>query len=442
MQTLIKGGNAPLASGGNCQIELDWTQAPSALDIACFVVNDANKVLSDDWFIFYNQPSSPEEVVNFQSLADTRVQFSMRLDALPAAVKKCVFTATLEGAGTFKGVQGLSIQAHPTAGQGVCFQAESTGDEKALIIGEIYRHRSGWKFRAVAQGFNGGLKPLAEHHGVVIADDDEPAPPPPPAAPRMPATPPPPPMGARSVPPPPPPGSGASASTVNLNKIDLLKKKVAVSLEKKKLAGFKGKVCFVLDASGSMTQLYQNGTVQRCFERVLAVGSVLDVDGELDVWIFGNKAMRAPSVTKDEYEDYIKKTYPAPKLFGGVGCGNNEPVVMQDVMKKYLEEEQDSRLPVLILFFSDGGVGNRAKIEKLIRDSAQYPLFWKFIGLGRANYGVLEELDDLQGRIVDNADFFALDDINRVSDEQLYDRIFEELTTWLQAVRQKGILQS
>ncbi|MBL0910660.1 TerD family protein, partial [Pectobacterium carotovorum] len=54
--------------------------------------------------------------------------------------------------------------------------------EKALILGEVYRHNSGWKFRALGQGFNGGLEPLAINYGV---DVSSPAPMPAPAKPTV-----------------------------------------------------------------------------------------------------------------------------------------------------------------------------------------------------------------------------------------------------------------
>ena len=263
-----------MATGGNCRIELAWVQTPSCLDIACFVVNEANKVLTDDWFVFYNQPSSPGEVVNFSvSSGYSDPVFHLFGCLGPLLSKSVCLRLRWKGAGTFKGVQGLSIQAHSATGQGICFPVESSGDEKALIIGEIYRHSSGWKFRAVAQGFNGGLKPLAEHHGVVIADDDEPEPLSTPTAPPMPVVPPPPPRSS-AVPPPPP--SAGPAPTVNLNKIDLVEKKgggvpgeeTAGRIQRQKYALF-----WMLQAQWPIC--IKNGTVQRCFERVLAVGSVL-----------------------------------------------------------------------------------------------------------------------------------------------------------------------
>jgi hypothetical protein len=228
---------------------------------------------------------------------------------------------------------------------------------------------------------------------------------------------------------------------LNLSKLDLLKQKVGISLHKKNLQQERARVAVVFDASGSMSGLYAKGVVQRAFERILAVAASMDDDGRLDVWFFATKSKRMPSVDEHGYEDYVKRTYPGPRMFGGLGIGNNEPVVMADIIKKYTKEEPGS-LPAYIVFFSDGGIYETPKISKLLIQSSQHNIFWQFVGLGNADYGVLRKLDDLQGRYVDNADFFALDDLDEVSDEDLYDRLFGEYPRWLRDAREKGILHS
>ncbi|MDR5650598.1 TerD family protein, partial [Staphylococcus nepalensis] len=82
--------------------------------------------------------------------------------------------------------------------------------EAALILGELYRRNDSWKFRFIAQGFNGGLKPLAEHFGVDVEDTPTPTPAP------------------ASTPTPPP-----APASVNLSKVSLTKEKPSISLVKK-----------------------------------------------------------------------------------------------------------------------------------------------------------------------------------------------------------------
>ena len=113
---------------------------------------------------------------------------------------------------------------------------------------------------------------------------------------------------------------------------------------------------------------------------------------------------------------------------------------MLDVIHKYTVEDV-SEHPALILFFSDGGVSANKKIATIIREASDKPIFWQFVGLGNANYGVLEKLDNLEGRVIDNANFFALDDIDKISNKELYDRLLDEFPDWLREARQHGIIK-
>ena len=46
--------------------------------------------------------------------------------------------------------------------------SEDSSTETAMIFGELYRYGNEWKFRAVGQGYNGGLGPLARSFGVNV----------------------------------------------------------------------------------------------------------------------------------------------------------------------------------------------------------------------------------------------------------------------------------
>ena len=121
-----------------------------------------------------------------------------------------------------------------------------------------------------------------------------------------------------------------------------------------------------------------------------------------------------------------------------VGIQNEEQKVIAEVrafVRAYPAAE-----PTLVLFFSDGGVYRNAAIEQELRAAVEEPVFWQFVGLGRADYGVLERFDTLPGRRVDNVGFFAVDDIDAISDPELYDRLLSEFPSWLTAARQAGIL--
>ncbi len=424
---LISGSNAKLDEiSPTVRIMISCDSSPAVLDLSCFMVGADGKVASDDFFIFYNQPADPKRIVQYVSEDKYSGEFVINLQALQSSsIDKCVFAITLDGPGTFAEVSGCRIRAI-TANSEIVYEITEGNAETSLVLAELYRHGTGFKLRAVGRGFHGGLKPLAEAHGVEVEGEEEAE-----VAATKEAV-----QAAPSVLVP-----EIAPVKLNLSKIDLLKQKVGISLRKKNIEQEKARVAVVFDASGSMTSLYQNGVVQRAFERVLAVAASMDDDGLLDVWFFATKAKRMASVDEHGYEDYVKRTYPAPRMFGGLGIGNNEPVVMEDVIKKYTKEAPSS-LPTYIVFFSDGGIYETPKISKLLIKSSKANIFWQFVGLGNADYGVLRELDDLQGRYLDNADFFALDDLDQVSDEDLYDRLFDEYPKWLREAKAKGIVGS
>ena len=63
------------------------------------------------------------------------------------------------------------------------------------------------------------------------------------------------------------------------------------------------------------------------------------------------------------------------------------------------------------------------------------------MGVGGSNYSILEKLDNMDGRVVDNANFFAIDDFDRVPDDELYGRLLNEFPTWLKEARAKKIIR-
>ena len=89
---------------------------------------------------------------------------------------------------------------------------------------------------------------------------------------------------------------------------------------------------------------------------------------------------------------------------------------------------------------TDGGVGSENEIKKILMDASKEPIFWQFVGVGGSSYGVLERLDNMTGRYVDNANFFALDDFKSVSNSELYSRLLSEFPQWLKEAKRKRIL--
>ncbi len=218
-------------------------------------------------------------------------------------------------------------------------------------------------------------------------------------------------------------------------KLVSLAKPLKVELEKRNLMDCVARVALVLDISGSMTERYRNGTVQTIVNKTLPLAVQFDDDGELDFWYYGTTCRRMPSVNMRNYESAVP--YDWKSLMTSIGGRNNEVLVMNDIMDKY----RGTKLPVYVLFITDGGVSRAGQIKNILKEASTEPVFWQFVGVGGYNYGVLEQLDNLPGRYVDNANFFALDDFMKVGNSELYARLLNEFPQWLKEIKAKGMIR-
>ncbi|EET9268681.1 VWA domain-containing protein, partial [Escherichia coli] len=192
---------------------------------------------------------------------------------------------------------------------------------------------------------------------------------------------------------------------------------------------------------GSMSGQFSKGNVQSVLDRIAVLAAQFDDDGEMDVWGFGEKHKKYPNVTLDNLDTYIQSIRGAGKRSSwenlpGLGGTNNEPPVMEEIVDYF----KDSKIPVYVVFITDGGISKTRAIKDAIRRSANYPIFWKFVGLGGSSYGILKNLDDFTDRRVDNTHFFAMDDFGSISDEKLYDNLLEEFRPWIDETKRLGIL--
>ncbi len=215
------------------EIALDWQPAntPLAIDSSAFALTAQGKVRGDGDFIFYNQTTLAGGGV--QRAGDGRT-FTVNFAALPAAIERIVIALTIDQGqrrgqsfGQLNQVRAEIRAAGNKTPLAVFPLTTKMMPETALIVGELYRRGSEWKFRAVGQGFVGGLGPLAQQYGVDVADDPDVgvAPSPSPAAP--PAAPP---AAARPAPSSSP--AAPPAKPIRLEKITLEKKGSSISLEK------------------------------------------------------------------------------------------------------------------------------------------------------------------------------------------------------------------
>ena len=189
--SLQKGGNVNLskeATNGltTVTVGLGWDSRSTAgddfdLDASAFVVGGDGNVLGDEWFIYYGHLNSPDGTVAHQGDNLTGEgdgddeQIIIDLAKLPANAEKVVLPVTIYEAESrsqnFGQVTNAFIRIVDHTGTELTrFDlGEDFALETAVIFGELYRNGDDWKFKAVGQGYNDGLKGLCQDHGVHLS---------------------------------------------------------------------------------------------------------------------------------------------------------------------------------------------------------------------------------------------------------------------------------
>ena len=188
--SLSKGGNVSLSKEAPglkaVLIGLGWDARSTDggdfdLDASAFLLKEDGKVRSDGDFIFYNNLKSSDGSVEHtgdnltgDGDGDDEV-IKVALDQVPAEVSRISVTVTIHDADArrqnFGMVSNAFIRVVNQDGNKEIARfdlSEDMSTETAMIFGDIYRHNGEWKFKAVGQGFAGGLQPLAKGFGVNV----------------------------------------------------------------------------------------------------------------------------------------------------------------------------------------------------------------------------------------------------------------------------------
>ncbi|MET8224893.1 TerD family protein [Streptomyces sp. NPDC004082] len=167
-----------LTAGTDLYVGVQITGPGLTFDISCFGL-DADERLSDDrYFVFFNQPKSPEESVQLlgAQAGDTE-SFRVTLDRIPPQIHKLSFTATIDGAGQMSQIAPgyLRIVAGGEEVARYAFSGAEFSTERAVMLGDFYL-KDVWRFAAVGQGFDGGLDALLKNFGGEVAEETPVAP--------------------------------------------------------------------------------------------------------------------------------------------------------------------------------------------------------------------------------------------------------------------------
>lgn len=229
--------------------------------------------------------------------------------------------------------------------------------------------------------------------------------------------------------------AGPANQRVDIEKrggVDLAKKfdKAGVSLSKRGLDGIRAEVVMLLDHSGSMQTDYRDGTVQTLVERALGFALQIDTDGTIPVIRFDSNVKSAINVTIDNYASVTQNALYEPSRMGST----NLTAALDELLKMAKETTQ----PIFAVIVTDGQPNDTSTTTQRVRELAKYPVFLKFLAIQPVNY--LQKLDDMDGRLIDNADAKFISNPASMSDLDFADAMTDEWNTWIAAAQGAGIL--
>ncbi|OCT16697.1 tellurium resistance protein TerA [Paenibacillus pectinilyticus] len=184
--SVVKGQKADLTKAhaglSNLTVFIGW-QAPNQmeLDTSAFLLSLNGKVKGDEDLIFYGNPTNT--FITYTEKQANEREIEVRLHQVVAAVEKMAFTLTIydgeQRNQNFSQVSQVYIRFVDKSSGKEILRYDLGNDfsvESAIVIGELYRYNSDWKFNAIGAGYSGGLKALCESYGIVVNNEPDPAP--------------------------------------------------------------------------------------------------------------------------------------------------------------------------------------------------------------------------------------------------------------------------
>lgn len=137
--------------------------------IRAFELDTADRVLTDDEFVFYNQPASPDGAVRLTIDGSCEQGISIDLRQVPPDVARIAVGAAIESQ-TFGDLGALSVSVDTEEAGIATAVLDAATTERSMIIAEIYRRGDVWRLRMIGQGYDDDLGAFAVRYGVEVDD--------------------------------------------------------------------------------------------------------------------------------------------------------------------------------------------------------------------------------------------------------------------------------
>lgn len=245
------------------------------------------------------------------------------------------------------------------------------------------------------------------------------------------------------------------SSVVNLSKCVVnLSKKAGVDI-----GSTQAQVVFIIDKSGSMSNRYSSGVVQKIVNKIVPLGLTFDDDGNIVCMQFDSSFRMCDDITLANYSDYVNTKMARPgggtcyseplkelqrQFFGKDGAGSKKKELFGRLFGSKSKEDVPASAktadvntcPVFVVFITDGACdpSDEKRTDEVIRELSNEMCFVQFIGssdYSSEKFEYLTRLDDLSSRACDNTGFVRFDDIENVSDTDLYNMLLEQYADWL-----------
>ncbi|MFD6432465.1 TerD family protein [Streptomyces venezuelae] len=155
------------------RVTASWApQDHCEIDVVAFALDEDEQVVFDEDFVFYGAPENPAGTVRLLTDGPAEQTIAIDVASLPPASRKVVIAAAIDGEATFGDVGAVQVTAAPddSAAPLALATMDAATTERSLLLAEIYRRGSVWRFRAVGQGYDHGLGDLARGYGVAVDD--------------------------------------------------------------------------------------------------------------------------------------------------------------------------------------------------------------------------------------------------------------------------------
>ena len=241
-----------------------------------------------------------------------------------------------------------------------------------------------------------------------------------------------------------------------MSTINLRKNIINTVVENKGLTGVKAQVVLVLDYSGSMEPLYASGFVQRVIERLVPVAMQFDDNGEMELYMFENSCKKHPNnITAASADGIVNREIKGKYSFGGTQYAPAIKAILRDYVPAAVEEKKgflgsmfgskpnitgNTKDPIYVIFVTDGDNSDKPSTDAAIIEASKHGVFFQFVGIGSASMTYLDKLDTMSGRYIDNANFFQVNDLDKIEDKELYERLLTEFPSWISEAKSKAIL--